>query len=117
MGEMCRAAGLGVSMHSNSHLGISLAVMCHVTAATPNLTYDCDTHYPWYDREIIKGGRPLFKGGKLTVPDGPGLGVELDHDAVAELHALYIESQITDRDDTDEMLKYVPEYTRIVPRW
>lgn len=117
LGEMCRAADLGVSMHSNSHLGISLAAMCHVAAATPNLTYDCDTHYPWYAHEIIKGGRVTFKDGKLPVPTGPGLGVELDHDAVAELHEVYKEQMVIDRDDTNEMLKYVPEYERIVPRW
>lgn len=117
LGEMCRAAGLGVSMHSNSHLGISLAAMCHVAAATPNLTYDCDTHYPWSTKEIIKGGRPAFKNGTLQVPDGPGLGVELDHEAVAELHDLYKTAMVQDRDDTDEMLKYVPDYVRKVPRW
>ena len=117
LGEMCRAAGLGVSMHSNSHLGISLAAMCHVAAATPNLTYDCDTHYPWYDKEIIKGGRFSFQNGTLQVPEGPGLGVELDHEAVAELHDLYNAAQVKDRDDTDEMLKYVPDYVRQVPRW
>lgn len=117
LGEMCRAAGLGVSMHSNSHLGISLAAMCHVAAATPNLTYDCDTHYPWSTKEIIKGGRPEFRNGTLKVPDGPGLGVELDPDAVAELHDLYKRAMVQDRDDTDEMLKYVPDYVRKVPRW
>lgn len=117
LGEMCRAAGLGVSMHSNSHLGISLAAMCHVAAATPNLTYDCDTHYPWSQKEIVKGGRPTFKDGTLQVPEGPGLGVELDHDAVADLHALYNKAMVKDRDDTDEMLKYIPDYVRKVPRW
>ena len=117
LGEMCRAANLGVSMHSNSHLGVSLAAMCHVAAATPNLTYDCDTHYPWSQKEIIKGGRPTFKNGTLQVPDGPGLGVELEQEAVAELHALYNAAMVQDRDDTDEMLKYVPDYVRKVPRW
>lgn len=117
LGEMCRAAGLGVSMHSNSHLGISLAAMCHVAAATPNLTYDCDTHYPWSTKEIIKGGRPKFINGTLQVPEGPGLGVELDHDALAELHELYNLAMVKDRDDTDEMLKYIPDYVRKVPRW
>lgn len=117
LGEICRAAGLGVSMHSNSHLGISLAAMCHVAAATPNLTFDSDTHYPWYSKEIIKGGRVTFRDGKLTVPDGPGLGVELDPDEVARLHDLYNEQMVVDRDDTDEMLKYVPDYVRQVPRW
>lgn len=117
LGEICRAAGLGVSMHSNSHLGISLAAMCHVAAATPNLTYDCDTHYPWSTREIVKGGRPTFRNGTLQVPEGPGLGVELDHEAVAELHGLYNAAMVQDRDDTDEMLKYVPDFVRKVPRW
>jgi glucarate dehydratase len=117
LGEMCRAANLGVSMHSNSHLGISLAAMCHVAAATPNLTYDCDTHYPWSTKEIIKGGRPTFRDGKLRVPEGPGLGVELDHESVASLHALYNQAMVKDRDDTDEMRKYIPDYIRKVPRW
>jgi glucarate dehydratase len=117
LGDMCRAAGLGVASHSNSHLGISLAAMCHVAAATPNLTYDVDTHYPWYGREIIAGGRAKFKDGKLPIPTGPGLGVALDHDAVADLHQLYLDAQIRDRDDTDEMLKYIPDFTRVVPRW
>lgn len=117
LGEICRAAGLGVSMHSNSHLGISLAAMCHVAAATPNLTYDCDTHYPWSTKEIVKDGRPRFHNGELRVPDGPGLGVELDHQAVSELHQLYNRAMVADRDDTDEMLKYVPDYVRKVPRW
>lgn len=42
LARACEAFGLGLSMHSNSHLGISLAAMTHLAAATPNLTYDCD---------------------------------------------------------------------------
>lgn len=117
LGETCRAAGLGVSMHSNSHLGISLAAMCHVAAATPNLTYDCDTHYPWSTKEIVASGRPTFRDGAVRVPDGPGLGVALDRQALAELHDLYNAAMVVDRDDTDEMRKYVPDYVRQVPRW
>lgn len=117
LGEICRAAGLRVSMHSNSHLGISLAAMCHVAAATPNLTYDCDTHYPWSTKEIVKGGRPVFRDGAVQVPDGPGLGVELDHEAVAELHELYKQAMVKDRDDTEEIRKYIPDFVRKVPRW
>ncbi|WP_146589358.1 enolase C-terminal domain-like protein [Puniceibacterium confluentis] len=117
LGEICRAAGLGVSMHSNSHLGISLAAMIHVAAATPGLSYDCDTHYPWSSREIVKGGRPVFVDGRLQVPKTPGLGVELDREALADLNSLYNRAMVADRDDTDEMKKYVPDYVRKVPRW
>ena len=35
---ICDTFGLGLSMHSNSHLGISLAAMVHLAGATPNLT-------------------------------------------------------------------------------
>jgi glucarate dehydratase len=36
--------GLALSMHSNSHLGISLAAMTHVAAAIQNLDHSRDTH-------------------------------------------------------------------------
>lgn len=117
LGRICEAAGLGVSMHSNSHLGISLAAMVHVAAATPNLTYDCDTHYPWVQDEVIKGGAWKFHDGSLSVPTAPGLGVELDHEAVARLHALYQECGVDDRDDLAEIRKYIPDFERLVPRW
>ena len=117
LGELCRAGGLGISMHSNTHLGISLAAMVHVAAATPNLTYDCDTHYPWTAHDIIKGGKLSFDKGSIKVPKGPGLGVEIDHDALAEFHGLYLAQNLRDREDTDEMRKYIPDYERVVPRW
>ena len=41
-----RRSASALSMHSNTHLGIVLAAMTHVAAATPNLDYACDTHYP-----------------------------------------------------------------------
>ncbi|MFK7853611.1 MAG: enolase C-terminal domain-like protein [Granulosicoccus sp.] len=117
LGEFCRAGGLGISMHSNTHLGISLAAMIHVAAATPNLTYDCDTHYPWTQSDIITGGKLTIDGGSIKVPEGPGLGVEIDQDALAEFHNLYLSQNLRDREDTDEMLKYIPDYKRVVPRW
>jgi len=46
LAAICETFGIGLSMHSNSHLGISLAAMVHIAAATPNLTYACDTHWP-----------------------------------------------------------------------
>jgi len=51
------------------------------------------------------------------VPKGPGLGVEIDRDALTEFHDFYLAQNLRDREDTDEMLKYIPDYKRIVPRW
>ena len=52
LARICQTWKIGLSMHSNSHLGISLAAMTHLAAAVPNLTYACDTHYPWQAEEI-----------------------------------------------------------------
>ena len=78
LARICRTWGIGLSMHSNSHLGISLAAMTHLAAAVPNLSYACDTHYPWQTEEIIVGGKLQFEAGALPVPHAPRLGVELN---------------------------------------
>ena len=117
LGRMCAAAGMGVSMHSNTHLGISLAAMLHVAAATPNLSHDCDTHYPWTGHDVVEGEGFEFRDGRLAVPRGPGLGVSLNHEALEQLHVLYLENPVRDRDDTEEIRRYIPDFVRKVPRW
>jgi glucarate dehydratase len=114
---ICETFGLGLSMHSNSHLSISLAAMVQLAAATPNLTYACDTHWPWKTEDVIKG-RPLsFRDGSVRVPDGPGLGVELDRDALGALHERYLRCGIRNRDDTGYMQRIDPSYQLKRPRW
>lgn len=56
LGGIADTWGLGLSMHSDSHLGVSLAAMVHLAAATPNLTYACDTHYPWKTQDVVEPG-------------------------------------------------------------
>ncbi|MBT2515541.1 glucarate dehydratase family protein [Arthrobacter sp. ISL-30] len=111
--------GLGLSMHSNSHLGISLAAMVHLASATPNLDYACDTHWPWKDpaEDVIKGGVLAFKDGAVQVPTSPGLGVEIDRDALERLHRQYLECGIRSRDDTGYMQRLHPGYELQSPRW
>lgn len=117
LARICEIWGLGLSMHSNSHLGISLAAMTHLAAATPNLTYDCDTHYPWQTDEVIEGGKLAFSGGTLTVPEGPGLGVTLDRAELARLHRQYLDCGITVRDDATEMKKHRLDWTFARPKF
>lgn len=114
---ICDTFGLGLSMHSNSHLGISLAAMTHLAAATPNLTYACDTHYPWKTEDVIKPGVLAFKDGSVQVPRGPGLGVELDIDALGTLHEQYLASGIRRRNDTAYMRTVEPEFVPNSARW
>ncbi|MFJ9057936.1 glucarate dehydratase family protein [Streptomyces sp. NPDC102409] len=114
---ICETFGMGLSMHSNSHLGISLAAMTHLAAATPDLTYACDTHWPWKTEEIVVPGALTFADGAVRVPRGPGLGVELDRDALARLHEQYIACGLRNRDDTGYMRRIDPSYEKRTPRW
>jgi glucarate dehydratase len=114
---ICDTFGLGLSMHSNSHLGISLAAMTHLAAATPNLTYACDTHWPWKEEDVIAPGVLEFQEGAVAVPAGPGLGVELDRDRLARLHEQYLSCGLRDRDDTGYMRRVDPSYEKRTPRW
>ncbi|MFB4319562.1 glucarate dehydratase family protein [Actinomadura sp. 21ATH] len=116
---LCETFGLGLSMHSNSHLGVSLAAMTHLAAASPGLTYACDTHWPWKgaDEDVIEAGTLAFEDGALAVPAGPGLGVRLDRDRLAALHEQYVRCGVRDRDDTGYMRSVDPAYELRKPRW
>ena len=114
---LCQTFGRDLSMHSNSHLGISLAAMVHLGAAIPNLKYALDTHYPWQSDEIIIGGRLTFEDGQVAVPKGAGLGVEIDRKAIAKLHQNYLACGLTKRNDEIEMQKIEPGWTFKATRW
>ncbi|GAA2021827.1 glucarate dehydratase family protein [Catenulispora yoronensis] len=116
---LCQTFGLGLSMHSNTHLGVSLAAMVHLGAATPNLTYALDTHTPWKSEseDVVLGGGLTFTEGAVAVPAGPGLGVELDRDAVARLHEQYLTCGVRRRDDAGWMRRVRPEWTGKRPRF
>ena len=117
LARMCRLWDLGLSMHSNSHLGISLMAMTHVAASVPNLTYACDTHYPWQEEEVVEGGRIRFDNGAVRVPTTPGLGVRLDRSRLAELHEQYKHCGVRNRDDLTQMRKYDPGFSGRNPRF
>ena len=117
LAAICQTFGRDLSMHSNSHLGISLAAMVHLGAALPNLNNALDTHYPWQSDEVIVGGRFQFEDGCAQVPAGPGLGVELDRDALAALHQNYLDCGLTKRDDEVEMQKIERGWKFETVRW
>ena len=117
LGRLCSTFGKGLSMHSNSHLGISLIAMVHMAAAIPNLSFDLDTHYPWQSEEVIQGGRIKFDEGRVAVPRQPGLGIELDREALEKLHTNYKTCNITKRDDTAEMQKIDASWVYKAIRW
>ena len=117
LARLCQTFGRKLSMHSNSHLGISLAAMVHLGAALPEIPYALDTHYPWQSDEVIEGGRTKFEDGAVAVSSGPGLGVEIDRVALERLHQNYLDCGLTKRDDLVEMRKVIPDWEFKKVRW
>lgn len=119
LAAVCRTFGVDLAMHSNTHLGISLAAMTQVASVVPDLHHTCDTHYPWQSEDVLTERVPLASG-RVRVSDAPGLGVALDRDALARLHRRWREDDGThrDRDDAAAMRRLVPDWnTPAVPRW
>ncbi|MGQ3383634.1 enolase C-terminal domain-like protein [Glutamicibacter sp. TV12E] len=116
---MAETFGLRLSMHSNSHLGISFAAMIHLAAATENIDYACDTHWPWKREEddVIVPGVLSIHEGRVKVPTAPGLGIELDVQALERMHQQYLDCGLRQRNDTGYMQSIDPSYELKSPRW
>jgi glucarate dehydratase len=119
LAAICRTFGVGISMHSNTHLGISLAAMTHVASTVSNLHHACDSHYPWQSEDVLTE-RLTFTDAKVTVSDAPGLGVELDRAKLQFLHQRWLDDDgsLRERDDAAAMRITDPEWvTPSMPRW
>lgn len=109
--QLCDAWGLTWGSHSNNHFDVSLAMFTHVAAAAPGDITAIDTHWIWQDGQRITKAPFEIVDGYLDVPDAPGLGVELDDDAVAAAHELYLSEGLGARDDAIAMQYLVPGWT------
>jgi glucarate dehydratase len=114
MGPIARLMGWKLSQHSNNHAGVSMAAMINVGAVIPELTLASDTHYIWLpdDADILVGKKLPIVGGRMKVPGGPGLGVELDRDKLARAHETYTKCGMTGRDDAHTMRLVEPNWKR-----
>jgi len=65
--------------------------MLHLGAVLPNLSFAADAHYHHLRDDILVGGKMPYVNGAIRVPDGPGLGIEVDRDKVREYAELYRE--------------------------
>ena len=97
--QMCREWGLTWGSHSNNHFDISLAMFTHVAAAAPGKITAIDTHWIWQDGQRLTKEPLQIVGGKIAVPDVPGLGVEVDMEEIERANALYTRMESGARDD------------------
>ena len=109
--QLCHDFGLTWGSHSNNHFDISLAMFTHVGAAAPGPITALDTHWIWQDGQRLTREPFAIRDGRIAVPDVPGLGVELDRDALDAAHELYLEHGLGARDDTAAMRHLVPDWS------
>jgi L-alanine-DL-glutamate epimerase-like enolase superfamily enzyme len=85
IGDLAMEHGIAMAMHmAGSPVGLFGSIHC--AAATENFLvmehHDVDT--PWYE-DLVKGvPKPIFREGFIQVPDTPGLGIELNEEAIRE---------------------------------
>jgi glucarate dehydratase len=109
--QVCEAWGRTWGSHSNNHFDVSLAMYAHVAAAAPGDVAAIDTHWIWQEGQRLTKEPLRIVGGRLTVPDRPGLGVEIDLTEVEKAHELYRRHGLGARDDTVAMRCLVPGWT------
>jgi len=86
--DYAAAHGVACSIGSNLELDIATAAMGHMVVGCQNIQvekYPGDVLGPIYHEHSIAKNPVQIKGPIVTVPDGPGLGVEVDWHAVKEL--------------------------------
>lgn len=106
--QTCRELGLTWGSHSNNHFDVSLAMFTHVGAAAPGRVTALDTHWIWQDGQRLTKEPLRIVGGRVQVPDRPGLGIELDMAEVEKASRLYQEHALGARDDAAAMQFLLP---------
>lgn len=92
--DTARFMGMDIAMHSGYELGPATAIRLHIAAfafpytipyhivwgsgTAPFALHALDAHYNQWEGDVIRDGKMRYEQGCLKVPEGPGLGVELD---------------------------------------
>lgn len=85
MAQVAESAGLSVLVGTTQELSVGVAAQATFGCITPNLDFpgDC-TGGMLYESDVVKN--PIrYEKGHVLLPDGPGLGMELDDDKIAAI--------------------------------
>jgi muconate cycloisomerase len=87
--DVGKIMGIPCLFHDDVELGVSLAAATHIIAARGrDIKYKCElSGFPeWISDDVVTP--PIkIQGGYAEVPDGPGLGVELDEEKIKKYSA------------------------------
>jgi len=86
----CELIGIDFWLHDSNELGISKAATLHIAASTPYMIHPNQNMRIYLEDDIIKTKDSLnCKNGCITIPDKPGLGVELDFAKLEQYAKIY----------------------------
>lgn len=110
MAQLLHDWGLTWGSHSNNHFDISLAIFAQCAAAAPGNITAMDTHWIWQDGQELCHNPYRIQGGEIKVDNRPGLGLELNEDALNRAHELYKTLAYKGRDDAHAMQYLIPNW-------
>ena len=93
IGAVADAAGKWCAIGSWAELGVATAANVHVVASSSNYLFASDTHYPLQELDVLVD-RLEMTDGLVEAPRSPGLGVELDPEAVQRLSNFQIRESV-----------------------
>jgi len=108
---LCETAGLAFVNHAFNVTTITMASHLHVLASSAVCTLALQGHPDYLADDYVTA--PLsYDGGKLVVPPGPGLGIEIDDEKVAAYHRAFEESgqAVSYGDAAEGRIRTIPSY-------
>jgi L-alanine-DL-glutamate epimerase-like enolase superfamily enzyme len=90
---IAEAAGMKICIHSSMTTAVTTCAEDHVARATPNLDVGNQIMWQLLEDNIITAPDVTPARGRLSLPSAPGLGFDLDRDAVARAHERFRRGQ------------------------
>jgi len=87
--HIAEAAGIDICIHGLYETGITTSAANQVAATLPNLDDGNQYMNHFLEWDIVKSPNLSLQNGKLPVLNGPGLGFELDWDAISQASDLH----------------------------
>ncbi len=85
---MCQTAGIPICKHAFADLGITTIATSHVLGTLPSPQLGHQQFLTFLTHDLC-AEKITFEDGAIRVPTGPGLGVELDRDALSFYGDIY----------------------------
>lgn len=91
LSEILTASGRRVWLRSHAESGIGWAAMVHLGISLPGLVRPAQSLIDLIEDDLVLGETWHVRSGGVVPPDVPGLGIELDRDAVRRCHRIFLE--------------------------